>query len=188
MSKQEIEEEKMSKTQNGVIISVYVESPKIRSPQRTRTVAIKKSTNKPKSSSSSSVSKKPQIAARKKGFDRRAQLLAYARELRNAGSQEAQRPRKNSRPKLKWLEQKWKWLTIPMSLCFPSRRILERTSSRWRYERIPTEVYTENIVDSSCGSKCIGGKKRRATKRIKSHFVSKLRCMLKELSCSCKNI
>ncbi|KAK9993525.1 hypothetical protein SO802_023228 [Lithocarpus litseifolius] len=103
MSKQEIEEEKMSKTQNGVIISVYVESPKIRSPQRTRTVAIKKSTNKPKSSSSSpsSVSKKPQIAARKKGFDRRAQLLAYARELRNAGSQEAQRPRKNLRPKLK---------------------------------------------------------------------------------------
>lgn len=100
MSKQEIEEEKMSKTQNGVIISVYVESPKIQSPQRTRTVAIKKSTNKPKSSSSS-VSKKPQIAARKKGFDRRAQLLAYARELRNAGSQEAQRPRKNSRPKLK---------------------------------------------------------------------------------------
>ncbi|XP_030933185.1 uncharacterized protein LOC115959035 isoform X2 [Quercus lobata] len=180
MSKQEIEEEKMSKTQNGVIISVYVESPKIGSPQRTRTAAIKKSTNKPKSSSSS-VSKKPQIAARKKGFDRRAQLLAYARELRNAGSQEAQRP------KLK----KWKWLTIPMSLCFPSRRILERTSSRWRYERIPTEVYTENIVDSSCGSECISGKKRRAIKRIKSHFfvkLSKLRCMLKELSCSCKNI
>ena len=100
MRKQEIEEEKMSKTQNGVIISVYVESPKIRSPQRTRTVAIEKSTNKPKSSSSS-VSKKPQIAARKKGFDRRAQLLAYARELRNAGSQEAQTPRKNLRPKLK---------------------------------------------------------------------------------------
>jgi len=173
----------MSKTQNGVIISVYVESPKIRSPQRTRTVAIEKSTNKPKSSSSS-VSKKPQIAARKKGFDRRAQLLAYARELRNAGSQEAQTPRKNLRPKLK----KWKWLTIPMSLCFPSRRILERTGSRWRYERIPTEVYTENIVDSSCGSECISGKKRRAIKRIKSHFFSKLRCMLKELSCSCKNI
>lgn len=76
-------------TQNGVIISVYVESPKTQSPQRT--VADVKKT-KPKKS----VSKKPQ-AARKRGYDRRAHLLAYARDLRNAGPQEVQRPRNNMR-------------------------------------------------------------------------------------------
>lgn len=96
MGKQEIEEEKMNMdankrpTQNGVIISVYVESPKMRSPKKT--VALKK-THKP----ISSVSKTP----RKCVSDRRAHLLAYARELRNAGSQEIHRPRNNLRTKPK---------------------------------------------------------------------------------------
>lgn len=97
MGKEEIEEEKKNKeankipTENGVIISVYVESPKLQSPQRTVTDAVKKT--KPKS-----VSKKPQ-AARKRGYDRRAQLLAYARDLRNAGPQpqEVQQTRNNLR-------------------------------------------------------------------------------------------
>uniref|UniRef100_A0A2N9G2Y3 Uncharacterized protein n=1 Tax=Fagus sylvatica TaxID=28930 RepID=A0A2N9G2Y3_FAGSY len=144
-------------TQNGVIISVYVESPKMRSPKKT--VALKK-THKP----ISSVSK----TTRKCVSDRRAHLLAYARELRNAGSQEIHRPRNNLRTKPK----KWKWLTTPASLCIPSHRVLERTSSRWRYERIPTEEYTEN-VDLLCGSKIIGGIKRKATKRSNSHFIVK---------------
>jgi hypothetical protein len=83
-------------TQNGVIISVYVESPKTQSPQRT--VADVKKT-KPKKS----VSKKHQ-AARKRGYDRRAHLLAYARDLRNVGPQEVQRPRNNMRSMPKVIE------------------------------------------------------------------------------------
>jgi hypothetical protein len=94
MGKEEIKEVKNNKegnktaTQNGVIISVYVESPKPQLPQRA--VTINKA--KPKSAS-----KKPQ-AARKRGYNRRAQLLAYSRDLRNVGSpQEVQRPRNNLR-------------------------------------------------------------------------------------------
>ncbi|KAB1205399.1 hypothetical protein CJ030_MR7G010660 [Morella rubra] len=119
-----------SPAQNGVIITVYVESPRRQSPLRT--AALEKS--KPKS-----VPKKLQTA-RKRGHDRRAQLLAYARELRNGPnggtSREVQCPRNNSTAKPK---KTWKWLTSPASICFRSRRKVERTSSRWRYERIPIE-------------------------------------------------
>ncbi|XP_062171265.1 uncharacterized protein LOC133877016 [Alnus glutinosa] len=158
-------------TQNGVIISVYVESPKTQSPQRSTVADVKKT--KPKKS----VSKKHQ-AARKRGYDRRAHLLAYARDLRNAGPQEVQRPRNNTRSMPK---KKWKWLMKPASFCIQSHQTLERTSSRWRYERMPIEKKTEK-VDRSVGS--TSKRKPRPTRRSNSdHFFSKLRCMLKELSC-----
>lgn len=84
-----------SPAQNGVIITVYVESPRRQSPLRT--AALEKSKAK-------SVPKKLQTA-RKRGHDRRAQLLAYARELRNGPnggtSREVQCPRNNSTAKPK---------------------------------------------------------------------------------------
>ncbi|KAE8077396.1 hypothetical protein FH972_015963 [Carpinus fangiana] len=181
MGKEEIKEVKNNKeanktaTQNGVIISVYVESPKPQSPQRA--VIVKKA--KPKSAS-----KKPQ-AARKRGYDRRAQLLAYSRDLRNAGSpQEVQRPRNNLRSTPKCLEQKkWEWLMKPASFCIKSHQTLERTSSRWRYERMPIEKKTEKVDRPVGSTSSTGGKKRKPTRRSNSHFLSKIRCMLKELSC-----
>lgn len=152
MGKQEVEDlerkkmdAKKSPAQNGVIISVYVESPTLRSSQMD---PAKKS--KPKSIS---ISKKPKTT-RTRGYDRRAQLLTYARELRNSDSQEVQWPRKNLRPKPK---------------------LLERTSSRWKYERIPLEENTEEVD----GKK----KKNTTTKRGNSPLLRKLRCILDELSC-----
>jgi hypothetical protein len=193
MGKEEIEEVKNNKeanktaTQNGVIISVYVESPKPQSPQRAVTV----NKAKPKSAS-----KKPQ-AARKRGYDRRAQLLAYSRDLRNAGSpQEVQRPRNSLRStpkvcssngqkprtctcmhadalvKLQCLEQKkWEWLMKPASFCIKSHQTLERTSSRWRYERMPIEKKTEKVDRPVGSTSSTGGKKRRPTRRSNSHFL-----------------
>jgi len=152
----------MDAKKNGVIISVYVESPTLRSSQMD---PVKKS--KPKSIS---ISKKPKTT-RTRGYDRRAQLLTYARELRNSDSQEVQWPRKNLRPKPK----NWKWFTKPISLCCPSRQLLERTSSRWKYERIPLEENTEEVD----GKK----KKNTTTKRGNSPLLRKLRCILDELSC-----
>lgn len=190
MGKEEMEEEKNSKeenktpTQNGVLISVYVESSK-------RAVTVKKAA-KPKSAS-----KKPQ-AARKRGYDRRAQLLAYSRDLRNAGSpQEVQRPRNNLRStpkvcssngqkprtcicmhadadaliKLQCLEQKkWEWLMKPASFCIKSHQTLERTGSRWRYERVPIEKKTEKVDRPVGSTSSTCGKKRKPTRRSNSHF------------------
>lgn len=68
-------------TQNiGVLISVYIESPKAQSPLM-RTVPVKKTKPKP-------APKKPQTARKQEVVysDRRAQLLAYARELRSTAT------------------------------------------------------------------------------------------------------
>jgi hypothetical protein len=59
----------------------------------------------------------------------------------------------------------------PASFCIKSHQMLERTSSRWRYERMPIEKKTEK-VDLQVGStSSIGGKKRRPTRRSNSHFL-----------------
>lgn len=87
-----------------VLISVYVESPSpLPSPSNTQirrritptTDPIKKISPKPPSS------KNNPPTAKARGYDRRAQLLAYARELRNADSKQVQWPRYGSRPKPK---------------------------------------------------------------------------------------
>ncbi|KAF5442462.1 hypothetical protein F2P56_035116 [Juglans regia] len=193
MGKQNIKEENNNmdaskpSTQNfnGVIISVYVESPKTQSPLM-RTVPVKKTKPKP-------VSKKPQTARNQVEYsDRRAQLLAYARELRSSTTaastdhpqDQIQLPRNNLKAKPK---EKWEWIMAPASICCPSRRRLERARRRWRYERVPVEENAEK-ADHTVVSESIGaGKKREGTTRRSSRnshsFLNKLRCRLRELSC-----
>ncbi|KAF3445721.1 hypothetical protein FNV43_RR10897 [Rhamnella rubrinervis] len=84
----------------NVLITVYVESPSpsyTQIPQRitTTTDHIKKIKPKPPPSSKNTRTAKTQ------GYDRRAQLLAYAQELRNGDSQQVQWPKNGSRPKPK---------------------------------------------------------------------------------------
>ncbi|XP_042984450.1 uncharacterized protein LOC122313469 [Carya illinoinensis] len=194
MGKQNIKEENNNmdaskpSTQNiGVIISVYVESPKTQSPLM-RTVPVKKTKPKP-------VSKKPQTSRKQVEYsDRRAQLLAYARELRSSTTaasdpqDQIQLPRNNLKAKPKLEQEKWEWIMAPASICCPSRRRLERARRQWRYERVPVEENAENADQFSVVSESIGaGKKRKSTTRRSSRnstsFLNKLRCRLRELSC-----
>lgn len=166
MGKEGMEEEKINKggnnmpSQKGVIISVYVESPTRQSTERP--VAGKKTHPK-------SVSRRLQTP-RKRGYDRRAQLLDYARDLRNADPQEVEQPEKTSRSKP---SKKWRWLMKPASFCIQSCQTVERTTGRRRYERVPIEKKTEEKEDRSAGSTAIGGEKRKAkaTGTRSSHLV-----------------
>ena len=76
---------------NGVVITVYIESPSIVRPLS--------ESNPNKKVKTIPVSKKPK---RSKGYDRRAQLLAYTQELRTADNEEQiQWNEKSSRHKAK---------------------------------------------------------------------------------------
>ncbi|KAL3839969.1 hypothetical protein ACJIZ3_024560 [Penstemon smallii] len=77
----------------GVIINVYIESSK----PNQRNDPIKKI-------NPNSISFQPRFY-RTQGYDRRAQLLAYAQELRHANAQQIQWPSKNSRPNHKYIVQ-----------------------------------------------------------------------------------
>ncbi|XP_038718197.1 uncharacterized protein LOC120011205 [Tripterygium wilfordii] len=137
----------------GVIVTIYVE--KSRFPSDNESNPIKKS-------------KRPTTTTL--GHDRRAQLLAYARELRNGGLQEAQKcPRMKSKP----MPNRWK---------SKSRTILptmsEQKKMRANYERISTEETV--VVDQFCGH--FNGKKKKGPKSV-SQLCSKIKCALKELSC-----
>lgn len=80
------------KTNHRVIIATYVESAK-RHPRPKRDSMIKRVKLKP-------VCTKPQIA-KTHGYDRRAQLLAYAKELRNSNSRHLDCPTTYSSSKSK---------------------------------------------------------------------------------------
>ncbi|KAJ7965622.1 Cytochrome P450 71A1 like [Quillaja saponaria] len=102
---------------NGVVITIYVESTKAQSQQLSDPIKKTKPHPHPKRLRAT----KTQV------YDRRARLLNYYHQLRNAGTQEVpqvQLPRNHSRPKTK----RCIWLNLP------SIRMLRRSSSRWRYE------------------------------------------------------
>ncbi|WVY91006.1 hypothetical protein V8G54_036520 [Vigna mungo] len=91
--------EKRSTISNGVVITVYVESPRTRS--------IKPSEDPTKKTKPHPPFRKPQTTGSQSslGYDRRAHLLAYSRQLRqNALSQknvQVQLPHNHSRPRSK---------------------------------------------------------------------------------------
>jgi hypothetical protein len=59
----------------------------------------------------------------------------------------------------------------PVSFCIKSHQTLERTNSRWRYERMPIEKKTEKVDRPVGSTSSTGGKKRRPTRRSNSHFL-----------------
>ncbi|KAF8377007.1 hypothetical protein HHK36_030379 [Tetracentron sinense] len=139
MAKEEMKEDRknMKKTEqpskNGVFISVYIELPTSgRRKKNDPNTTIKR---KPCSS-------KPKVSS-KDGYDRRAQLLAYARDLRHSNSQQVEWPRKNLRPK-----SKWSWASSPAKLRRSFQRLCSPTRRRWRYERIISEETT--VIERSC--------------------------------------
>ncbi|KAJ4962744.1 hypothetical protein NE237_022683 [Protea cynaroides] len=149
--------ETSSKNHGTVIITVYVESSSIRNPNPN---PKSKSTNRQKHFSS-----KPPISARD-GYDRKAQLLAYAQQLRSSNSEENQ--------EIGWLQTKLRpkkkkcsW-GAKIRLCF--RRIFHR---RQEYE-LPV------VSDKEKSSR----KKSDAARRNYSkQILRRLRSMLKGLSC-----
>ncbi|XP_011001449.1 PREDICTED: uncharacterized protein LOC105108723 [Populus euphratica] len=143
---------------NRVIISIYSESPRKRLQQK-HNPATKKTMRTP-------------------GYDRRAQLLSYASELRCAGSEPMEWSRRNSRPRSK----KWKWSSGPARIRESFLRMCQQKDRQWGYERIVTEENGE--ADQLWGSK-------RNNSRIQTgvsdsrhpSFCKKLTCMLKDLKC-----
>ncbi|KAE9605879.1 hypothetical protein Lalb_Chr10g0101981 [Lupinus albus] len=135
-------------TSGVVIITVYVES------FRTRSM---KKTNKPH----------PRYKI-SKTYDRRAQLLAYSRELRkNALTEEKleQIPSNESLPRTK--SKKPMCLAEPVKICFPTSR------TRWMYDRVePKERKDINRH-----------KKRKGSGKTCYTFLRKLKSVFKKLSC-----
>ncbi|XP_020536913.1 uncharacterized protein LOC110010027 [Jatropha curcas] len=141
---------------NGVIITVYIELPRRRPNKK---MAMSNPSSK-----------------RIRCDNRRAELLAYARELRDSSShkQEWQPRRNSSRPKSE--KQKWKWLSAQEKIQTSLERIFRRKQRQCGYERIATEEY---------GGDDEFHNKRKAASRGKSasSFCRKLKRVLKELSC-----
>ncbi|KAI5589165.1 hypothetical protein POPTR_005G172500v4 [Populus trichocarpa] len=121
MSKNEAEKDQKDKivkaraNTNRVIISIYSESPRKRLQQK-HNPATKKTMGT-------------------RGYDRRAQLLSYASELRCAGSEPMEWSRRNSRPRSK----KWKWSSGPARIRESFLRMFQQKERQWVYERIVTE-------------------------------------------------
>lgn len=75
--------------QKEVIISVYVEAPKVQNNNKSHQNPNPLKNINPKSA--------PPKTPKSKGYDRRAQLLAYSRELRNLDSSMTQLPKSKSK-------------------------------------------------------------------------------------------
>lgn len=92
-------------TENGVVITVYVESSRTRSSYKLSKKDLTKKT-------------KPQNESKKTcGFDRKAELLAYSRHLRTIEA--SQKVHVQSQPRIK----KNSCLAKPIRICSPSTRI-----------------------------------------------------------------
>ncbi|XP_038874461.1 uncharacterized protein LOC120067113 [Benincasa hispida] len=156
----------------GVIITVYVESPKLQDNNSHKPPIIPHNNiNNP----NSALPKTPNST----GYDRRAQLLAYSRHLRNQNSSLSQSSKTESK--------KWKWRVrseAPAVRRMPSRRALQR----WRYERVGMmREETTEVVDQPCRPKCFGGKSsKKSTVKSGSSIFRKLKSLLGELSNGCK--
>lgn len=171
----------------NVLIAVYVESPSpsnTQIPQRinTPTDPIKKIKPKPPPSS-----KNPRTA-KARGYDRRAQLLAYSQELRNADSQQVQWPKNGSRPKPKVSFSSGLYSFHACNQCrrayelYISLKILGfEQSSKGKRLTTPVRLHrTKNgkkyqrlvqAVDVSCSPKCIIRRKKKASKSTDSQIL-----------------
>ncbi|PIN07202.1 hypothetical protein CDL12_20237 [Handroanthus impetiginosus] len=152
----------------GVIINIYKESKILRS--NNITDPIKKIN--PKSSSS-----RPRVF-KTRGYDRRAQILAHAQELRHSHAEKAQLPFKNSTRKRK----RWAVAVQKIRLLFSRVDGIKR---KWRYEPIATEDYINEEPYCDQGRM----KRRKGNRRRSFHFCRKLKCFLKKISrvWKCKN-
>ncbi|KAL9446719.1 hypothetical protein AB3S75_014396 [Citrus x aurantiifolia] len=133
---------------NAVRITYYVESPKVRSHHKIKPHPF---------------SRKPQTT-RTCGYDRRAELLAYANHLREADPETVHWSRKfqSSKPK------KWKWSATPARVRAIFHQIFQGTRGRWKYQRMVPEEK-------------ISSRKKSSSRRSISLFCRKLKCALKEL-------
>ncbi|KAG8633047.1 hypothetical protein MANES_18G073554v8 [Manihot esculenta] len=154
---------------NRVIITVCVESPRKCTHQKTGDLTSEATRNP--------LFKRPQ-SRRKKGYDRRAELLAYSRELRDGVSlrQQERRPRRNS-SRLK--AEKLKWSSAPVRIKASIQRIFRRNERQCMYEKIES-VSEEN---SGVASQFHCRKEKASGGNIASSFCKKLKRKLKELSC-----
>ncbi|XP_028757478.1 uncharacterized protein LOC114716623 [Neltuma alba] len=145
---------------NGVMITVYVESSTTRS--RKQSDPAKKSKRRPQI--------KRSRTSQSQGYDRRALLLAYSRQLRNAGSEcRDVRVPSTQKSRHKSKEENCSWFQF----CPPSSRMLRRSNGRWTYDRVPF-VEKEELNQS---------RKKKSNGITNSPFLRKLKGMLKEMSC-----
>ncbi|PON76620.1 hypothetical protein PanWU01x14_033060 [Parasponia andersonii] len=146
-----------------VIITVYVEQPSPSLPPPQPIHPRKKGGHIPtkKSTKSKPFFPNNQQTTKTRGYDRRAQLLAYSQVLRKSDPRQPELPKTGSKPKHK--------MTIPVGF--------QRIRSRTRFQRSVPEV------DISCRPKSVTGrkknKKKKANKHTDSRFVVKLRGILR---------
>ncbi|XP_030441001.1 uncharacterized protein LOC115663094 [Syzygium oleosum] len=154
---------KRSANANPVIISVYVESPSPSPSQKPNhpTTKIKPD----------SFSKNPRIP-RTDGYDRRAQLLAYARAMRTSGGSPPAAQR-TERKKSRWSAQ-----AGPKRIRICLDQILRRRNKSRRYERLGSDE-EEEVEERSATPE-------RAYQRSKTPFYRKFSRMLRKLSCGWK--
>ncbi|KAJ9146351.1 hypothetical protein P3X46_028630 [Hevea brasiliensis] len=152
---------------NRVIISLYVESPRKCSHQKTGDLNNKAKQNL--------LFRRPQ-STKTKCYDRRAELLAYARELRDSAAchQQERWPRRIS-SRLK--SEKLKWSSAPVRIQASIQKIFRRNEKQYRYEKIVSEQ------NSGVFREFHSRKKKTPRGNIASTFCKKLKRMLKELSC-----
>ncbi|XP_021748750.1 uncharacterized protein LOC110714526 [Chenopodium quinoa] len=149
---------------NGVIVTVYEESSTSASGARKiRTIT-------PKSTTPSC------------GYDRRADLLAYAHRLRNVGSQQIQHHHSHNSPLFSNLPNKPKrrrrWFARLKALKFSFGRLFGREKKKaWNYENVESKD-RENRYRTSPYP-------RRGRGRC-SKISKKLGSVLKQFSCGCK--
>ncbi|XP_073043674.1 uncharacterized protein [Primulina eburnea] len=170
----------MMPDEGHVIISVYMEtSSKLGSQQN-----IDHHDQIKKFNPNSFSGFKTRIFRTQRGYDRRAQLIAYAQELRRGNAQQIQRPSENAKTKNK----RWRWPLAIQKIRLLFSRFNWR-KGRWKYEGIATEDYRD--VEGSRKQEKRGKKKSRtkASGTRNSDFCKKLKCFLKEIStaCQCKN-
>lgn len=145
--------EKKNTNTNGVIIKVYVESPKTRSMKKT----------KPRENLTN---------AETQGYehDRRALLLAHSRSLRKSSS-EKKVPlpivQSNSRPKIK---KAMSYQPVRICSCSPSKETVPSLTIRSRNE--PKEKKEDNRSE-----------KKKSKEKSSPQFLGKWKSMLKQLSC-----
>ncbi|MCE0482098.1 hypothetical protein HAX54_040495 [Datura stramonium] len=134
----------MKRELGGVIISVYAES----SSTKRRTNPFKRRIHP------NPFSTRPR--KRGYGYDRRAQLLSYAHELRHGNHQQLSW---NSQCSSNQKHKKWRW-TRRIRSSFS--RLFRRKDKKWRYEHIGTQGY-------------------RGAERKTTHFCNRLKCFFKNI-------
>ncbi|KAF8030396.1 hypothetical protein BT93_E2742 [Corymbia citriodora subsp. variegata] len=151
---------KRSANADPVIISVYVESP---SPSSSRKPNHPTANIKP-----SSFAGKLRIP-RTDGYDRRAQLLAYAREMRTHGGESVSAGQQTEQKKSRWSAQ-----AGPKRLRICLDRILRCRNKSRRYERLGSDEEEEEEGRLATPEP--------ANQRSKMPFYTKFRRILRKLS------